>query len=233
MGAMSLLVGLLIGVAWITKDAGTGRLDKLPPDVRARLNRGDNAEVERQVEDLQAQVRTLREQITRYEETLAKESGNSKALNEALQEIKIGAGLTELIGPGIVVTLTDSRRDDLPPEAGIIHDRDILPIVNELRAAGAEAIAIGNQRVVATTSIRCVGPVVQVNSVGQAAPIEIYALGDPDELAQALELPMGVLEELRQTDPAMVKVEQLKEIKLPAFSGSTKITLSRVPEASK
>ncbi len=233
MGAMSLLVGLLIGLAWITKDAGTGRLQNLPPEVRDRLRRGDTVEVERQVEDLQAQVRTLRDQITRYEVTLSKESGNSKALNDALQELKISAGLTELVGPGIVVTLQDSRRPDLPPEAGIIHDRDILPIVNELRAAGAEGVAIGNQRVVASTSIRCVGPVVQVNGVGQAAPIEIYALGDPAELSQALELPMGVLFELRETDPTMVKVEQLKEIKLPAFSGATKLTLSRVPEAKK
>ncbi len=59
----------------------------------------------------------------------------------------------------------------------IVHDRDIREIVNELFAAGAEAISVNGQRLVASSSIRCVGPVVLVNSTQVAPPFMIKAIG--------------------------------------------------------
>jgi uncharacterized protein YlxW (UPF0749 family) len=62
-------------------------------------------------------------------------------------------------GPGIELTLQDSKKrpsgdsPELLPELYTIHDYDLLRVVNELRQAGAEAISINGQRIVASTAI--------------------------------------------------------------------------------
>lgn len=230
MGSMTLVLGMLIGLAWVTNRDKNERLERLPQDVRARLQGADFTAIQESQNELQQQIKELRKKITNYEETLAKQSGEANALNDSLQDLKVIAGLVEMKGPGIVVTLIDSRRQDLPPDAGIIHDYDLLRIVNELWNAGAEAIAIGNQRIIAGTSIRCVGSVVRINDVPMAAPIRIYAIGNAETLQGALFLPGGVADEFRDTDPNMMSVEQLKETKVPAYNGAIKRTLSTVAD---
>ena len=70
-------------------------------------------------------------------------------------------------------------------------------MVNELRAAGAEAIAINDQRVTGTSEIRCVGPTVLVNETRLAAPFVIKAIGNPQTLESSLKLRGGVLENFK------------------------------------
>ena len=64
----------------------------------------------------------------------------------------------------------------------IIHDDDLLRVINELRAAGAEAIAINGERIVAMSEIRCAGPTLSVNNNRSAPPYEIKAIGNPNNL---------------------------------------------------
>ena len=76
------------------------------------------------------------------------------------------AALTNVKGPGVSVLIEDSLK---PVQSGenpnlyVIHDEDILRIVNELRAGRAEAIAINDQRLIGTSEIRCSGPTIAVN----------------------------------------------------------------------
>ena len=62
------------------------------------------------------------------------------------------------------------------PNLYVIHDEDILRIVNELRAGGAEAIAINDQRLIGTSEIRCSGPTITVNGKGFGAPLQLKRL---------------------------------------------------------
>ena len=76
-------------------------------------------------------------------------------------------------GPGVTVEMNDAQKpvgSGQDPNLFIIHDDDILAVVNELFAAGAEAMCINGQRVVATTEVRCVGPVIMVNG-NRVAPV--------------------------------------------------------------
>lgn len=137
------------------------------------------------------------------------------------------AGLTAVQGPGVIVTLTDGKHA-APGKAApaailpyLIHDTDINQVVNELRAAGAEAIAINDQRLIATSSIRAAGPAVMVNNIPQPSPYVIRAIGNPRSLAYALSLPGGVKDELKRLDPAMMQIKQAATITLPAYRGST------------
>ena len=98
-------------------------------------------------------------------------------------------------------------------------------VVNELRAAGAEAIAINDQRVVATTAIRCVGPVVLVNKAEtNGSPVKIKAIGDPDTLLSSLMMANGIADQYKITDPSMFSVDKVADkhgLLLPAYAGAT------------
>jgi len=142
-----------------------------------------------------------------------------------LSNARFLAGLTPVQGPGVVVTLNDSKKTlpgKMPPgiaAPSLIHDSDINAVINELRAAGAEAIAVNGQRLVATISVRSVSPAVLVNAVPQAPPFVIKAIGAPKVLASAMNLPGGVATQIRAYDPAMFSVKEAGTMTLPAYSG--------------
>jgi uncharacterized protein YlxW (UPF0749 family) len=152
-------------------------------------------------------------------------------------ENKVFAGTVGVHGPGIVVLLKDSPKRNTSVMAQenlgdyIIHDRDVREVVNELCAAGAEAIAVNGQRLVADSSIRCVGPVVRVNSTPIAAPFFIKAIGDPETLENALKMPGGPADGLFLL--GMIEVAKQPDLVLPAFKGSTRlIHVHQLPERS-
>ena len=69
-------------------------------------------------------------------------------------------GLIEVTGPGVIVTLSDSKNDvntALNVSDLLVHDADVLSVINELKNAGAEAISINDQRLVPTSSILLFG----------------------------------------------------------------------------
>ena len=158
--------------------------------------------------------------------------------NASLAQAKFLAGLTPVQGPGIIVTLNDSKKkmpDNVPSgmtPPNLIHDTDINQIVNELKAAGAEAISVNDQRLVATSAVRSVGPDILINNVPQAPPYVIQAIGNPHVLQGAIGLPGGVATQIRQFDPAMMRTAPARHLTLPAFQGSIQDRYARpVPAA--
>jgi uncharacterized protein YlxW (UPF0749 family) len=175
------------------------------------------------VEKDNLEIKKLREDKKRLEDNIAKGNDGTEALNASLQEARVYAGLTEVTGPGVVITLQDSKKQPMigvNPEQYLIHDRDINEVINELRSAGAEAISVGTQRVVSSTAIRCVGPVAMVNEVKEGAPFVIRAIGDPDTMLSALNISNGVLDNIRRYDPLMARADKSDSLKLPAFGGN-------------
>ena len=147
--------------------------------------------------------------------------------NAPVDQANLLAGLTPVQGPGVVVTLTDSKKPFPYPKGfpagmippNIIHDSDINQVVNELRAAGAEAIAINNQRLIATSAVRCAGPTVYINNTPQEPPFVIQAIGDPKALTAMLTASGGIASQMRQFDPAMFFIRQAATLTLPAYAG--------------
>lgn len=176
----------------------------------------------------------LAEVRSRYEEVIRKQNEGTlgaSSLKTILDENKMLAGTIPARGPGVVVTLTDSPNRDLNDtrpdvvENYVVHDSDIRLVTNELFVAGAEAISINGQRLIANSTIRCVGPVVLVNSVQLAAPYVIKAIGSPETLQRALELPGGPAESLFLLN--MIEVRKQPDITVPAYKGSTRMNWAR------
>lgn len=106
-------------------------------------------------------------------------------LRKQIADVRTAAGYTELSGPGVVVEAYDAPGGYTWEE--IVHQKDILDVVNALFSAGAQGIEIGSERLVATSSVRCVGPVVLVNQRPVAVnPIVIKAVGPTKDLVKAV-----------------------------------------------
>ena len=146
----------------------------------------------------------------------------SGAAQKEMDELKARAGETELEGKGIIFTLDDSKQAAKAGENKnlyIIHDEDLLRVVNELRSAGAEAISLNGQRLIGSSEIRCVGPTVLVNERRLAAPFVISAIGNPQTLESSLKLRGGVIENFKFWG-IKADVVQSDKVRVPAFKGN-------------
>lgn len=160
---------------------------------------------------LQKDNDTLRTQLNNITNTITSSQQLSTVLQKQIDDLRIRAGVTPVKGPGIFIVLDDTgiKSSPLDPDTllRIVHDSDLLTLVNELHSAGAEAIDINGQRVVGSTAIRCAGPVIQVNGTQVAAPFQITAIGNMDTLYGAVNLPNGPFDWLR---PMGIRVEVTK-----------------------
>jgi uncharacterized protein YlxW (UPF0749 family) len=148
-----------------------------------------------------------------------------KALQNQIKTVEMKAGLLKVEGPALLVRLDDSalhplRNDD--PYFFLVHDVDLEALINELWAAGAEAISINDQRVITSTSIRCAGPTILVNSVRLIPPYEVKAIGPAESLEAALRMPGGWYDSMLQSIKNGVRVKILQKVKIvvPAYESS-------------
>ena len=143
--------------------------------------------------------------------------------------LRYRAALVPLEGEGVIVRMDDSTK---PVKAGenpnlyVIHDDDLLRVVNELRAAGAEAIAINGQRLTGTSEIRCAGPTLSVNNVRSSAPFEIRAIGDKKSLENALRMRGGVAETLGVWG-IQLDIKASNDVYIPPYRGSIRQSYAR------
>ncbi|HZJ57385.1 MAG TPA: DUF881 domain-containing protein, partial [Clostridia bacterium] len=147
-------------------------------------------------ENLNGQINEFKGIISSYENA----SQDETLVNELLRT-KSQAGLLPMEGPGVVVVVDNlniSGWDGSHQVFQNVHYDDLLRLVNELNAAGAEAIGINNERVISTTEIRNAGDYIVINTNRHSAPFEIKAIGNPDNLEAALKLLGGVVDNLSQ-----------------------------------
>ena len=147
-----------------------------------------------------------------------------------LQTFVIIGGVTRLIpltGTGIVLQLEDSVQPVAPgaDQADyLVGARDLRSVVEELWAAGAEAIAINGERITPTTAIIDVGPSILVNAAYLAGPYQVTALG-PDDLYPRLGESAGFVDMIRtraQGFGIQVSIAEPEAVDIPAFAGTVR-----------
>lgn len=177
-----------------------------------------------QVTQLKKEHDVLQPQLIRMREQLESLSTGPLApqIKADMELATIFSGLSELTGRGVEVTLKDSnaaQKLNENPNLYIIHDEDLLRVINELKAAGAEAIAINGQRLIATSEISCNGPAIRINKKALVPPFVITAIGNPETMEGGLNMRGGVAEFL-QFFGIQVSVKKLEQLTVPAYSGS-------------
>lgn len=224
---VGLTLGLLIGLQVRT----LGLQQATIGSSRATVLMERLLKAQEEIKQLREEVDKLRQQIRDYERAMAEGRAATERITAELNKLRVMAGLTKVRGPGVIVWLTDALKpvSKENPSLGIVHDTDLLMIVNELRNAGAEAIAINNQRVVATTAIRCVGNLITVNGVPITPPYEIAAIGAPNKLKEGLMMPEGIVEQLKALG-IPISVSQRQDVIIPSLSVTPRLELARPTE---
>ena len=153
----------------------------------------------------------------------ASESDTETAeMEKELHKYNVLLGLTDVTGKGVVVTVTDSSVDSsklIDANSAVVHDGDLVEIVNILKNAGAEAIEINEQRIINSTAITCDGAVVRINGEKIGVPFVIKAIGSPEGLKGALEMPNSYVDQMIQ-DGVDVKIKKQNSISIKKYDGT-------------
>jgi len=206
-GLVCMVLGLMLAVQYRTTS-----------DIKASVGYQRMEDLTLQLNKAEKERSSLQEELSKLRNQLTKGDANSVELERARME----AGLIPVEGAGVVIVLDDSKLSRQPgenPNLYLIHDDDLLKVINELRAAGAEAISINEQRLLATSEIRCAGPTLSVNNTRSAPPYEIRAIGNPLTLENSLKMRGGVVETL-QFWGIQVSVKRQDVVNIPAFKGT-------------
>lgn len=168
------------------------------------------------LENAELKLETIRTQAT-------ENSGVDSSIEAQIKNNNRLLGLTEVKGPGIIIKLDDNRDvniDELLIDPGslIVHEGDLIQIVNELFNAGADAISINGKRIVSTTAILCDGNIIRINDEMVGVPIEIKAIGYSERLYYALNRTQGYLDIMKR-DGVIVSTEKKDEITIPKYEG--------------
>lgn len=216
--AGALLVGFLL-VAGLS----AGRTSALQQDARkTELIALINARQEH-TEQLAAQLEELRARVSAAESEAA---AGLPALTGHLKLVEQAAGVTGVRGPGLRVTFSDAAGGCAVQEEDCrIQDRDLQLAVNALFGAGAEAVAVNGERIIATSAVRRAGHQILVNYKVLTAPYIVEAIGSPVRLGQEF-----ARSEIAQQFAVWTDVyglgyaaEPVEELDLAGYSGSVQL----------
>lgn len=224
------ILGLLIAVAFNTTvrlaEARPGRASDLVDVVHS---------MEAQRDDLQERLASLRGEIGELEREAAEGTGVSSSFSRELDRVRQTAGLAAIAGPGAEVVLGDGTdvAQGADPNDYLIHDTDIAAVVNALFVGGAEAIEVNDERIVATSPIRCAGTTVLVNSSRLGSPYMIKAVGDPVSLEKAIlddESASLLFTVYKSQFGLQATITQVNDITVSAYRGSLRPQYLRQPD---
>lgn len=125
----------------------------------------------------------------------SKESNKHEALKREWERVSSISGLTDVVGEGITITVNDATHDVYTHEIVenykdardmVVHDMDLVCILNELKIYGCKAISINDERILSTSEQMCAGTTVRVNKRRYVPPYVIKAIGDANQLFDGL-----------------------------------------------
>ena len=184
--------------------------------------------------DLKAQLQDLRVQLDQIQANAATQSGATGELQTRIADLRAQAGLTALVGDGVIVQLDDSHTVAAGAanlDQAICHSTDLTDILNTAWRGGAQAIAVNAQRVVGTTSVYCVGSTIMVNGTLMSPPFNIAVIGPQNNVLGAFDDPRQLkdIKARRDAQGLGFRVTRASAIKVPAYDGALTIRVA-VPQ---
>lgn len=202
------VVALAVGFLVAVQAAGSGdrplsRLAAERPEDLTRIL----ADLNDEADQLARETAELRVKLARYQGSARSDELAIRDARKALADLRVLTGTVAVEGPGVVVRVED--------DGGRVGWEVLLDIVQELRDAGAEALAVNGRRVVASTWL---GPADGGNVVDGARiepPYELEAIGPSDVIAEALDIPGGPLSVLSALPGVSAEVREVEGLLLP------------------
>lgn len=221
-GLLALFIGLVISIQ-ITTTQGSDQ-GGLVPLAKAQGYLEELKKVRAEKDVAVQQLNELEGRLDKIEKEKADEDFVMKGVVSDLEKYKMAAGVVDVQGSGVIVTVED------PPVTGDYSDgysvimlryELLLSLVNKMKDAGAEAVSINGQRIIATTEISLAGDNVNINTVPTAPPYVIKAIGNPDTIESTLTIRFGIIEQMKSYG-LRIDIDKKDELEVPRYSGIIK-----------
>ncbi|MGW7367920.1 DUF881 domain-containing protein [Streptomyces sp. NPDC054841] len=169
---------------------------------------------------LEDEKQRLEDQRTELETSSDQAEEARKQTLEKERQLGILAGTVAAEGPGITLTIDDG--------SGAVESDMLLDAIQELRAAGAEAIQVNGVRLVADSYFSGGDGDIQVDGKKISAPYRFKVIGKPQDLEPALNIPGGVVQTLEKeqatatvTRSEKIVVDALRPVERPDYARSS------------
>lgn len=210
-GALSVILGVLISMSVKEKS-----------EIMSPMSIEKIENYNRELSVVENQINVDREIISHIKSSIEEKSSPGYleemklSFQNELKELKILSGKYDIKGEGVIIEIDDSKDEDFKnTNLGVIHDIDIMIILNELKCAGVDAISINDIRVMGESEIKCMGPTVRVDGHSKATPFIIKAVGDMEMIYNMMIDKNSYLKLLESTYYMDVKIEKDKNIVIP------------------
>jgi uncharacterized protein YlxW (UPF0749 family) len=226
---IALLAGLLASTTARTargtdlRSAGHSNLTDLIRQAETRVATEDNV-----VRQLQSQVAAATDRLARSDERVA-------VIKARAQPLLVPAGLVAMTGPGLTLTLDDAHpaepeTDPVKANALVVHQSDMQAAVNALWAGGAEAVMVMNQRLSATSAVRCVGNTLLLNGRVYSPPFTISAIGPVPGMRAALSESVGLRQYRKDAETYGLgyQVDERTKIEVPSYDAPIALSFAAV-----
>ena len=205
-----LLVTGLVGFLLVSQMRGTERFrQRLQAESEADLTR-ILASLSTEADSLRDEISTLELQLLTLQNSSQQQESAAGAAEEQTRNLQVLAGTVAVTGPGLIVTIQDPR--------GAVGFDTLIDIVQELRDAGAEAVAVNDQRVGATSSFGEREGRVTLDGTVLVAPYRVAVIGPASTLAGGLEIPGGGLDTLAALRGVSTGVQRSDSLQIPALA---------------
>lgn len=193
---------------------------------------------QRRVAALDATANRLRRQIEAATDEASRGDARVAELQAANDALATPVGLSALKGPGLHITLDDAPRLDPgeqrpgnpQPDDLVVHEQDVLAVINAMWAGGADAVSVMGDRIIGTSAVRCVGNTMLLHGKVYSPPFVVEAIGDPGRLSRALEESRGVqlFQSFVEAYGVGFSVTEVDEVTVRGYEGALALDAAKV-----
>ena len=177
------------------------------------------AEWKSEYQETTEEINATKDKIQEYKDKIASDEETGELLEADLKNAEMLMGLTDVEGPGVIITITDNYEQQ-------VTSVDLLDLINELNSGGAEAISINNQRIIAMTDIFDVENFVVVKEQRVTSPYIIKAIGDITYLQSALSIKNGYIDKYK-TNGYTISMTIDENIVINKYNGELKLEYAK------
>ena len=211
--------------------------------IQLKLNSRENGESFSSVGNhLQIELTNIRERKLKAEKDIAELEEKIKLLRDSqiktdeyynsikteIENYELQSGLIKAIGNGIIIDFSNNKAEE--KEKLLINFELLLSVINKLNSAGAEGIAINEERVIFLTDLRYEQGELLVNGNMVGKNIQIKAIGNPDILEATMNMKYGILWEMKNNFGIVSKIEKYEEVELPRYNKEIKFKFAEIEE---
>lgn len=214
-----LTIAIFVQIKTTNNSNSTGAQTMEENDLRDQVLR-----MKEKYDNIYAELQNATKKLEQVRENATKDDSEAKAKQEELRLNNMLLCQSDMTGEGVIITLKDGTTNNsdvlssLTATDVIVHNSDLLQIVNDLKNAGAEAISINGERIVQTSSITCEGIIIKINNKKLGSPYVIKAIGSAATLETSLSIPGGYLD-IMKNDGVIVDIKKSDGLTVEKYDG--------------